>query len=124
MAKKSGAKSARARNRGNPGAAPQPTRGPHPNPIVPVERPLEPRTDVVLESRAPTAPVTPAAPVRPVRPTPFGTARAASSPLRARSTSHLPISTDYGYVIADLKRIGLLAGAALAVLAGLTFVIH
>ena len=32
--------------------------------------------------------------------------------------------TDYGYVTSDLRRIGLLAGVAFAVLIGLTFVLH
>jgi hypothetical protein len=31
---------------------------------------------------------------------------------------------DYSYVVSDLKRIGLLAGVAFAVLIGLTFVVH
>jgi hypothetical protein len=33
------------------------------------------------------------------------------------------IITDYGYVAKDLRRIGILAGAAFAILIGLSFVI-
>lgn len=40
-----------------------------------------------------------------------------------RSGSLIPI-TDYSYVMADLRRIGVLAGAAFLILIGLTFVVH
>src|SRR5215469_8588210 len=42
-------------------------------------------------------------------------------PSRANS---LPMITDYRYVFADLRRIGILAAAAFLILIGLTFVIH
>lgn len=41
----------------------------------------------------------------------------------ARVGSLIPI-TDYRYVMADLRRIGVLAAAAFVILIGLTFVIH
>jgi hypothetical protein len=44
--------------------------------------------------------------------------------VRPSRAGSLPSITDYGYVFADLRRIGLLAGAAFAVLIGLTFVVH
>ena len=55
----------------------------------------------------------------------------ATSPSRTPSRSYrapragslIPI-TDYSYVMADLKRIGVLAAVAFVILAGLTFVIH
>ena len=50
--------------------------------------------------------------------------RAANRVYRApRIGSLIPI-TDYSYVMADLRRIGVLAGAAFVILIGLTFVIH
>jgi hypothetical protein len=56
-----------------------------------------------------------------------GSARSASPVARisrpARSSS-LAAITDYSYVTSDLRRIGLLAGVAFAVLIGLTFVLH
>ncbi len=43
---------------------------------------------------------------------------------RPARASALPLIVDYSYVVSDLKRIGLLAGVAFAVLIGLTFVVH
>ncbi len=57
-------------------------------------------------------------------PGPRSAARAAARTYRApRMGSLIPI-TDYSYVMADLRRIGVLAGAAFIILIGLTFVIH
>lgn len=65
------------------------------------------------------SPVGPTYPPRSTSP-----ARAASRAYRApRLGSLIPI-TDYNYVIADLRRIGVLAAAAFVILIGLTFVIH
>jgi hypothetical protein len=43
---------------------------------------------------------------------------------RPARASSLPAITDYGYVFADLRRIGILAAVAFLVLIGLTFVVH
>ena len=43
---------------------------------------------------------------------------------RPARASSLPLIVDYRYVLADLKRIALLAAVAFAVLIGLTFVVH
>jgi hypothetical protein len=52
--------------------------------------------------------------------TPYAVPRA---PRPARASS-LTAITDYSYVFADLRRIGVLAAAAFLVLIGLTFVVH
>ena len=44
--------------------------------------------------------------------------------IRPARAGALPAITDYSYVFADLRRIGMLAVAAFAVLIGLTFVVH
>jgi hypothetical protein len=58
---------------------------------------------------------------------PAATARprlAASRTYRPPRSSIAPLITDYRYVLTDLRRIGVLAGVAFAVLLALTFVIH
>jgi hypothetical protein len=52
--------------------------------------------------------------------TPYGGQRL----VRPARASSLPAITDYSYVFADLRRIGLLAVIAFIVLLGLTFVVH
>jgi hypothetical protein len=44
--------------------------------------------------------------------------------VRPARASSLPAILDYGYVFADLRRIGILAAIAFIVLLGLTFVVH
>ena len=43
---------------------------------------------------------------------------------RPAKTPPLSVSTDYTYVLHDLRRIGILAGAGFAILAALTFIIR
>lgn len=65
------------------------------------------------------SPVGPAYPPRSASPI-----RAASRAYRAPKLGSLIPITDYSYVIADLRRIGVLAGAAFVILIALTFLIH
>lgn len=105
MPKKSSGKSARGR-------VAHPSRPPsRPAAVVPVDR-------TTMSPAPPSAVTTPAAAsaARPV-------SAAARAPRPLRTGSLIPI-TDYRYVMSDLRRIALLAGAALLVLVGLTFVIH
>jgi hypothetical protein len=84
---------------------------PRPSAVVPVgvEAPARPAPE-----RAPA----------PATSTPPRTAYAVPRATRPARASSLPAITDYGYVFADLRRIGILAGAAFLVLIGLTFVVH
>ncbi len=50
--------------------------------------------------------------------------RVAGTTVRPARASNLPLITDYHYVYDDLRRIGVLAGIAFAVLIGLTFVVR
>ena len=63
--------------------------------------------------------VTPTYTPRPASPT-----RAPSRIYRAPRTGSLIPITNYSYVMADLRRIGVLAVAGFVVLIGLTFVVH
>jgi hypothetical protein len=106
MPKKSSGKASRAR-------AARPNRpSPRPSAVLPFDS--EAVTVPSVASQSVDAP--PAAPSYPRRPQ----SRTYRPP---RSGSLIPI-TDYSYVMADLKRIGILAGAAFVILIGLTFVVH
>lgn len=94
-----------------------------------------PTTSFPVSSAEPkvTPPPARVAPTEPAaRPTPM-MARPETSgrvtPLSARvprvpRSSAMSMSTDYSYVMSDLRRIGLLAVVAFAILGGLTLVIH
>jgi hypothetical protein len=79
-----------------------------------------PAPPAVATNTAPQAPATPRhAP--PVAPTRYGTtsARASAAPAKA-----VDFSTEYHYVLGDLKRIGILAAASFAVLVALALLIR
>jgi hypothetical protein len=84
---------------------------PRPTASVPIgadapARPSVDRTVVQVAAAPPRTPYTSSRGIRPSR------------------ASSFPAITDYGYVFADLRRIGLLAAVAFLVLTGLTFVVH
>lgn len=109
MPRKSAAKSS---SRGRVHQSGRPT--PRPTSVIPIEAEIVPASqgiEVPIERTA----IRPAA-----RPAPRAV-RPSSRPLRSRDPVMI---TDYGYVIEDLKRIGILAGAAIVSLLALTFVIH
>jgi len=106
MPKKSGGKSSRARG-SRPGR-----QSPRPAAVLPFER----KPAAVPQIGTPGVTGSVVAPVSPAR----GPNRTYRPP---RIGGLIPI-TDYGYVLTDLRRIGLLALAAFLVLGGLTFVVH
>jgi hypothetical protein len=94
-------------------------------PVAPasVRRPIPPApTGSAVWGAPPAVEVVP----RPAAPRPTSASRFAPSSRLARPAraSSLAAITDYHYVLADLRRIGILAAIAFLVLIGLTFVIH
>lgn len=82
-----------------------------------------PSAAVPIGSDAPVATI----PTRPPAATGTGAVARPTTTTRINRPSRagsLPSITDYGYVFTDLRRIGVLAVAAFAVLIGLTFVVH
>lgn len=90
----------------------------------PVRQAPRPSAAVPIESEAPVS----TAAARPITNPSSGTVTrpvsSSSRLVRPARASSLPAITDYGYVFADLRRIGLLAAVAFVVLIGLTFVVH
>ncbi|MGH2457447.1 MAG: hypothetical protein ACRDIY_01105 [Chloroflexota bacterium] len=113
MPKKQAGRTARAR------ASRPPTRpSARPSAAVPVERaPMMPPS--IGTPGVTGSPIAPTYTPRSASPT-----RAASRSYRAPKLGSLIPITDYNYVIADLRRIAMLAAAAFVILIGLTFLIH
>lgn len=60
-----------------------------------------------------------------VRPTAASAIRSVPRPAaRSSRGQSAPLPTDYGYVATDLRRIGIMAAAAVVILVGLSFLIH
>lgn len=70
------------------------------------------------------SPATSAAPTRPQSPNVAPRPSMLAGVRRTTRASGPALVTDYNYVISDLKRIGILAGGAMVLLIGLTFVVR